>query len=768
MPELGKKERLRNGEAVELKPGVWGRLDKTNRTLQLDSGKVLPISQADQADLFPESEKHLGVARRKEKIEKDIKGTFGGEFFHQLGQSASLGGAKDWANYITMSGDEYLQNRQAEQAVSQRISEESPWTSGAATVASFVPDLYATRGMSALKAAPLLSATSAGSNIVQNPGEEVKNALIAAGGGYLVDKTFGGLGKIATRRQASRELPLRQAEVEAQNISGREALMQSNLQQQERFALEKGRIQNENAARLHQHNLELQARQNRMIDAENKYKQSLDNANATKAERSRLNEEFSLAQKQYDQALQDMPRLQKQAQQEYSKQVYKGIEQVEKSFPKDSKIFTDQLGVNQFIEEAINSTGLAASKEAGQASRILRSIFKEGEILTPSEFGKKFRAIEDALQRSTPEVQQILSKYKKYLANKVPAILEDSISFSKIVPMMQKGIEKEIESILKQIPIGKSVENIAKSNLRQLFREITPENFVKKVQSGELNNLIKERILTVDDFLTGLGMSNMKSLKKEGMLQYALQGNNVEQQRSFLMNEIGKRLDSLVAKNELEIILASQKAEKASRDIRKTLGIAEEVSAPVAPTAPNLPGSPTSLPRPMTEPMPAKPSLVPEPNTPIPGKFNPQELPTLPAPQNLAESTGDFLERGIVGPQGVLGGKNNFTKLAGLGALKYGLGKAALPLEAGYLGLKGLTSPTAAGEAARLTFKQGGIGAIESWAQNYPSYRNGILESPQDRRSLAKEVEDSPDIPIEQKALIQSKINRGKNLQERL
>jgi hypothetical protein len=82
--------------------------------------------------------------------------------------------------------------------------------------------------------------------------------------------------------------------------------------------------------------------------------------------------------------------------------------------------------------------------------------------------------------------------------------------------------------------------------------------------------------------------------------------------------------------------------------------------------------------------------------------------------------------------------------------------------------MKGLTSPTASGQAARLSFKQGGIQAIDMWAKKYPSYHNGILENPQDRRSLTKEIEDDSEIPIEQKAVIQSKINRGKSLQERL
>jgi hypothetical protein len=37
-----------------------------------------------------------------------------------------------------------------------------------------------------------------------------------------------------------------------------------------------------------------------------------------------------------------------------------------------------------------------------------------------------------------------------------------------------------------------------------------------------------------------------------------------------------------------------------------------------------------------------------------------------------------------------------------------------------------------------------------------------------ERRSLTKEIEDDAEIPIEQKAVIQSKINRGKPIQDRL
>jgi hypothetical protein len=87
------------------------------------------------------------------------------------------------------------------------------------------------------------------------------------------------------------------------------------------------------------------------------------------------------------------------------------------------------------------------------------------------------------------------------------------------------------------------------------------------------------------------------------------------------------------------------------------------------------------------------------------------------------------------------------------------------PAVGAYAGLKAITSPTAAGETLRSAFEKMGVQAIDRWAQRYPSYRNGILDDPMERRSLVKEIEDEADIPISVKALVQSQINRGKSLQ---
>jgi hypothetical protein len=237
-------------------------------------------------------------------------------------------------------------------------------------------------------------------------------------------------------------------------------------------------------------------------------------------------------------------------------------------------------------------------------------------------------------------------------------------------------------------------------------------------------------------------------------------------------------LQNRLARYEIKAMESARAAsQKLGKDVKKTYGLSPSISEPSPPTpftpinlphapADLAPVAPIQLPPPVNPPstlsIPQKPTLMAEPNAPQAHQFMPQPEPNLAPAIGSAERTGDLLEKNLLGGKGVV---NNAMKLAGL---KYLLGSSALPAEAAYLGLKGLTSPSGMGKAIRMTFKQGGIEAINSWAQQYPSYHDGILDNPQERRSLTKEIEDDAEIPLEQKAIFQSKINRGKPLQARL
>lgn len=792
---------LRQGHAVEIEPGLSGKLNKDQKTLELSSGEVLNVGH--NKNFFPSNAQDVKLSKQREYAEKNAKGG-GGEFFHQYTSEGIPGSISDIGAYLTQSGDEYATRKQAQNQVSERISEESPYISGAATGANIATDIALTRGMSALKAAPLLTAGSAGSRLLTEPGEVVKDSLIAAGGGYILDKATGGLSKIAARRGAARAIPGQQ-----------QAVSEANALQAQEFNALKQNVKGVNKARLDQHQAELIKHEARLSKEQNDYAQrklkrdaevirlknkaEMDkaqrNANAAKSEaeykaakqaaeleNKQMTEKFKLEQQQYEKSLKELPELQKKAQAEHSANVVKNAAEIERNFPKSSKISSDDLEISSFIDEAINKSGIGGSRQASQSKRIIQSLFPEGELVSGRELSKRYKALEDAILRSDPEVQKILNEFKQHLGNRLPVVVQDAVAFSKISPLLKRTLDSDIRLVISELgivgrnaePFKKNLINNAINNGRITLRgELNATNFVEKVQSGELARDLANKILTVEDFLVDISEQGLKNARKNGTLEYIMQ--DAKQKHAFFVRELTQKLQNKLAKYEIKAMESARNVSKKLRqDVKKTYGLAEPVAPPVAPQAPSLvalPAPPAPLPEvppiqmpapvapPVHFPPPAKPSLMPEPMAPVP-----QAMPTLPPAQGMAERMGDFLERPLLG--GGKGFANN--PLVKLGGLKYLLGKAALPAEAAYLGMKGLTSPTAAGEVARMTFKQGGIEAITQWAQKYPSFHDGILESPQDRRSLTKEVEDAYDIPIEQKAVIQSKINRGKPLQERI
>ena len=789
---------LRQGQSIEFRPGVTGRLNPKNKTVELSTGEVVDASR--HKGFFPETPQEENLALQREATEKSAKGT-GGEFLHQLKSHGVLSAPGDWRAYLTQTGEQYANTKAAQAQTSERISQESPILSGTALAASFIPDIALTRGMSALKAAPLLTGISAGSRLVSEPAQVAGEAALSAAGGKLIDMGTNWAMKAASRRGASRALPGQQEAVRNSNIAAQEQhdLLTSNvkasnaqiLKDHERLLLDRKNaiLQNKNAyaqqqaardaevLRLkNQYDMDKMARSANVSKSESEYKAAL---KEVQEENKRMAESFKLEEAQYAEAQKRLPELQKKAQAEYSANVAENAKKIETSFPKNSRIDSSSLDVGSFIDEGINKTGLAGSREAAQASRTLKALFPEGELLTAKELSSRYKALEDAIQRSSPEVQQVLNQFKSHLGKRIPTIAGDTIAHAKIVPLITKRIHEEVRAVVNELGLEASealrLTNYLTANAKAAIKnDLTPAGFMQKLQSGELTRDLSSKIGTPSEFVVALSPKEkaymMKNLNyTEETLNNAFMKQGMEQQRYFVDN-LTKRLDKIVGKAEPKALQAASKASKQlKQDIKGTYGTAEPVAPPVAPIAPEaraLPQAPSPVPEvvppqmpptvapPMEPPLPAPPTQAPLPGAPVP-----QPIPQLPPAQGMAEQAGDFLEKNLLGGKGLV--NNPMTKLAGL---KYLLGGAALPAEAAYLGGKLLTSPTAAGHAARMTFKQGGIQAIESWAQQLPSYHDGILENPQDRRMLTKQIEDASDIPIEQKAVLQSKVNRGKPL----
>lgn len=746
-------DRLRKGEAVEFGKGRVGRLNLETKTLETSDGRRIYVG--DDPDFFPPSEQSLSQSRARESVQKEI-GSFPlgegiGETLFQAGQTGIFKAGQDWVDRFTLSSEESALKQQARQNVSEQISKESPYRSLAGTALGLTPDFLLTHGMSGAKAGGLLTGLHAGPRILDEPGQVLEEAAIGAGTGKLLDIGAGWLGKSSKRREASRQIPLKQAEVRAQNLATQTA-------ETERFNALKSQVQTENAAQRHQYQLELNARKNKMIEAENA-------KTAAKNENVKLNQEYQAAKRDYETALKEQPKLQREAQKQFSNEVVRQAEKVSRAFPKNSKIPTSELNIEGFLESEINQAGIKGTPEANRFTRIVKGIFPEGEEITSSQLAQKYVAIEKGIQEASPQTRQIFNKFKDYLGERLPTVLADELAYHRIIPSLKNSLMKDA-----QVAVGKL--NLAKSGLGsepytlkkieltldQLLERKNLPNFLEKLQSGEFAKELKEKWITPETFqFQFLSPVEQKTLKRaqatSSMDQLRKLGlpivDPASQRFETVMNVVGKKIDSQLAKAELKSIALEADAEKRlGTSVRKTLGEQAPLpqhQAPIAPAPVSV--APEPIPPLPTPPMDAQvPPFTPTPALPEP---------TLPPPQGMAEIVGDLLEKPLLKGKGPLGDLGPLGKLAGL---KYVLGKGALPIEAGYLALKGLTAPGTAG--LREGLRQGGVEAIVQLASKYPSYQNGIIQNPRERRSFTKELEES-EIPLEEKAVFQSKVNRG-------
>lgn len=777
---IDRSERLRRGETVELSGGGQGKINRKNKTLEISDGRVLRLSGKLERDLIPKDPEAYDYALQYEKTKKGTESGLG-KFTHQYMQDSIIGAGRDWIDKARLSAPEYQRKKRASQEVSEEISEKHPWISGAATAANIGTDIAATIGTGggALGAAAVgggLALAHAGPRILEEPGHVLGEAGISALGGAAISKIASGAASIAARRGERQALPAAQE-------------------------AEKLKVKNEKALREHQHKVDLNDYSNRKMQAQNEYKQKVidrdseieriknekgtwdaeDKLNIEKRnqEIKRLKEDYALKDQQHKEALRKLPELQRKAQAEHSQNVQKSVNEIVKTIPSETKIKSDLIGVADFIGENITSTAMGGTREAAQVSRVLKSLFPEGEAFTARELGKKYELLEGAIKDSHPAVADYLSRFKEHIAKRIPSIVSDNAVHSKLMPILEKQIEKGIAEAVKKISLGKgaqatrnSIVMMANTNLKRLLQEIGPENFAKKLQTGEIANMLKKGILTADEMLESAGMGNVAKLKKSG--QYDLIKKEIKKAHTQFAHEVGNGIDDAIYHNEIKAMESGANINKRLGEaLKKTLGMAPPVESPIAPHAPGsaqnpLPSEYAAPPRTATPEPPEVQKTVfteprPSPQPPIPEAANSE----LPPAQGFAQHAGDFLERPLL--KGNMGSTDvTQNPIAKLSALKYITGAKMAPIAGAYLGLKGLTSPTAAGAMARMTFRQGGIQAIVSWAQQYPSYHDGVLENPQERRSLTREIEDDPDMPLEQKAIIQSKVNRGKPLEGNL
>lgn len=436
------------------------------------------------------------------------------------------------------------------------------------------------------------------------------------------------------------------------------------------------------------------------------------------------------------------------------------VERVAKTIGKQS-LSNEILGVEDFIQKSIDTSAHAASSEGNFAGKFLRTIFKgdkNGKI-TGDSLTRGVKALDEAILKSEGTVKQLLTDYKYFLNQSLPDRLASGYVFEKWAPKLLTGtpqLEKKLGSILSSSgninqtlgqklgknyvdsfngAVNQSIENVIsgfKNNFHQVDPTVLREEILKSISAlPEYQNMLSR----VNSMFPQLAPEvAVKAIPEFGVLKTSL-----EKYPEILAEKISKNAD----KYRVDI----------GNDFLTKGGVTQKA----------------------LEKAPVSPNIIPSPLPVIPAQTIPPNLETVPIalqPQGVYGKLAQGLEslRNTNISDTVSNVKNSLptamlAKLSGLPVAKTAAAGAALAT-----GTRALTSPSAGGQMLRSGLEQATRVAslINELAQKYPSYHDGIVEDPQERRSLTKEIENDRQMTMEEKAIYQSKVNRGKPLQDKL
>ena len=383
----------------------------------------------------------------------------------------------------------------------------------------------------------------------------------------------------------------------------------------------------------------------------------------------------------------------------------------------------ESLKNEEFLNRTLRVSDIAGSKEAGSVQKFINTI-KSGLSgrLSANDVVRIFDAVEGRIIRATAEELPLLQAYKSHLVDVIP------------VGAAHQAVKESIgRQVIERVKIGgDKLGKVVDKRISDVVEKMTPEEFYASLSNGNLANVVRTEIKEgYKDFY-----ASRYSGKTKGKENY-LRG--VEERAESFVNKqadwINKDINALRSEaNDL----ASYVYKITSSRIRNATGSPN----PIAPTIP--PTNRLQLPQ-----QPVRPQTG--------GMAERFEQPFRPFEQ-VTNALSGSANAGFLGK--VLGIPGSLAK-AGVGAVT-GVGRTVVE-GAGRL----LTSPHRLSEMTRDIIARGGIPVlIESIAATYPSYDKGILLDPLDRQDAVAELENNPYIPLEQKAILQAKINRGRSLEE--
>ena len=382
----------------------------------------------------------------------------------------------------------------------------------------------------------------------------------------------------------------------------------------------------------------------------------------------------------------------------------------------------DSLKNQNFINQNLKVSEIAGSREAAEVEKFI-NIIESGlpEKLSSKEIVKLFDALEGKIAQASPEAAPLYSAYKDHLVQ----VLPEGAAFQAV----KQNIGNQIID-RSRFGNGKAAGLIDK-RVNNAIKDLTPEEFYTSLNNGELTNIIRNEI-------------------KEGYKEfYKDRFSGKAGQKSKYLRDVEERAQNYVDKLDwLEKDVASLRAE--ANDIAQDYfkRVSSRVRNATGTQNPNYPDIlPTNRLEMPTEPV--KPAVG--------GMAERFEQPFNPFDQ-LKESFGNTAKYAAMGK--FLGIPGSLAK----GVLGAGVGAAKVATEG--VG-RFLTAPTTVSQITRESITKGGIPLIvQSIASTYPSYDKGILLDPLDRQDAVAELENNPYIPLEQKAVLQAKINRGRTIED--
>ena len=391
------------------------------------------------------------------------------------------------------------------------------------------------------------------------------------------------------------------------------------------------------------------------------------------------------------------------------------------------------LNNNAFIQGTLNLSEHAGSAEANAVERFVTKV-ESGlpENMTAKDVVKLFDAVEGRIAKASEAEIPLLQAYKQHLVEQIPIGASNNAIKEQIGNLLIQRVEARGGKLAKDLGNNSAQFNKnLQQNISKLIKDMQPGEFAASLESGELRDLIRQETQKAyrEVFTSG---KVSKQFQNSSFLK------NIEQKSQRVADDMVQGLS-----NDFQALQA-QGADLGAYVQRRVSSRVRNATGSPNPVADIAPTNQLQMP-----PEPVQPQIG-----AMAERFETQPFTPL---QDLKEAGKESVGVGLLGKLFGLPTK----AIAGARAL-YGLGKAGIEG-----GARFITAPTRVSEMTREVIGRGGLPLlVESIATTYPSYDKGILLDPLDRQDAVAELENNPYIPLEQKAILQAKINRGRSIEE--